>query len=112
MNTAARWRTGHGSSSRSSRALVAPRTCWSASASHPSDSACGSGRSALDLGVDFVLPGRASVLHHDLARRIIEDPDFVATRPPVTSAYLMGEGLSAVFVEYMRNWAGFVVDPE
>ena len=69
-------------------------------------------RRAIDLGVDFVLPGRAAVLHHDLARRIIDDPDFVATRPPVTTAYLRDEGLSDVFVGYMSGWAGFVADPE
>jgi 2,4-dienoyl-CoA reductase-like NADH-dependent reductase (Old Yellow Enzyme family) len=68
-------------------------------------------RRAIDLGLDFVLPGRAAVLHHDLPRRILDDPDFVATRPPVTSAYLRNEGLSDVFVGYMSGWAGFVVDP-
>jgi 2,4-dienoyl-CoA reductase-like NADH-dependent reductase (Old Yellow Enzyme family) len=69
-------------------------------------------RRALDLGADFVLPGRASILHHDLPRRILADPNFVATRPPVTSAYLLGEGLSRQFVGYMSGWAGFVADPD
>jgi 2,4-dienoyl-CoA reductase-like NADH-dependent reductase (Old Yellow Enzyme family) len=69
-------------------------------------------RRALDLGADFVLPGRAAILHHNLPQRILADPGFVALRPPVTSAHLRAEGLSEQFVGYMRGWAGFVVDPE
>jgi 2,4-dienoyl-CoA reductase-like NADH-dependent reductase (Old Yellow Enzyme family) len=69
-------------------------------------------RRALDLGADFVLPGRAAILHHDLPQRILADPAFVATRPPVTSAYLRAEGLSERFVGYMSGWAGFVEDPK
>jgi 2,4-dienoyl-CoA reductase-like NADH-dependent reductase (Old Yellow Enzyme family) len=67
-------------------------------------------RACLDGGADFVLPGRAAILHHDFARRALADPDFEPRPLPVTPEILAEEGLSPVFVGYMRNWAGFVTE--
>ena len=65
-------------------------------------------RTCLESGVDFVLPGRAAILHHDLPERIREDPDFTAVETPVSADYLRQQGLGERFIEYMSSWAGFV----
>jgi len=67
-------------------------------------------REILDAGADFVTIGRAGILHHDYPRKVIDNPAFVPTALPVTPEYLRNEGLSEVFVNYMRRWAGFVAD--
>ncbi|MBM3772534.1 MAG: NADH:flavin oxidoreductase [Acidimicrobiia bacterium] len=64
----------------------------------------------LTAGLDFVVIGRAAILHHDLPRRIAANPAFVPTSTPVTPGYLKEEGLSEPFVKYMRNWPGFVAE--
>ncbi len=66
------------------------------------------GQSAIDGGADFVILGRGSILHHDFPSRAIVDPDFVARPTPVSPEVLHDEGLSDAFVNYMRNWQGFV----
>ena len=65
-------------------------------------------RDVLDAGADFVTIGRAGILHHDYPLKVIADPNFEPTSLPVTPAYLKAEGLSDVFVDYMRRWPGFV----
>lgn len=65
---------------------------------------------ALGMGADFVLLGRVAILHHDYPARLAADPGFKPVRPPVTRAYLAGEGLSPPFVGYMAGWKGFVAD--
>jgi len=62
----------------------------------------------LEQGADFVILGRAAILHHDYPARLAADPAFKPTRPPVSAAYLAQEGLSPPFIHYMHNWAGFV----
>jgi 2,4-dienoyl-CoA reductase-like NADH-dependent reductase (Old Yellow Enzyme family) len=62
----------------------------------------------LEDGADFVLPGRAAILHHDFPLQIRANPDFEAVTIPVTRDYLRSEGLSDSFVDYMSNWDGFV----
>lgn len=69
-----------------------------------------SARRCLAAGVDFVVIGRAAVLHHDFPRRVLQDPNFAHTPLPVTADYLRHEGLSDAFVTYMRGWKGFVAD--
>jgi 2,4-dienoyl-CoA reductase-like NADH-dependent reductase (Old Yellow Enzyme family) len=64
----------------------------------------------LERGADFVMVGRAAILHHDFPDRVRRDGGFVPVPTPVTPDHLAGEGLSPVFVEYMRNWRGFVAD--
>ena len=65
---------------------------------------------SLQAGADFVLLGRAAILHHDFPRRVETDPVFEPIGLPVTRAHLANEGLSEVFIEYMANWPGFVAD--
>jgi 2,4-dienoyl-CoA reductase-like NADH-dependent reductase (Old Yellow Enzyme family) len=67
-------------------------------------------RRCMAAGVDFVVIGRAAVLHHDFPMRVQRDPNFAHIPLPVTADYLRHEGLSDPFVNYMRNWKNFVVD--
>jgi 2,4-dienoyl-CoA reductase-like NADH-dependent reductase (Old Yellow Enzyme family) len=60
-------------------------------------------------GADFVILGRAAILHHDYPNKLLADPAFIPHRPPVTRAYLRSEGLSAAFIDYMGTWSGFMV---
>jgi 2,4-dienoyl-CoA reductase-like NADH-dependent reductase (Old Yellow Enzyme family) len=65
----------------------------------------------LEAGADFVLLGRAGILHHDYPNRLRADTNFRPVALPVTAEYLRGEGLSSAFVDYMSRWAGFVAEP-
>ena len=65
-------------------------------------------RDALEQGCDFVLIGRAAILHHDMANRMAADPDYTAPELPVTADHLRAEGLGEAFVTYMSGWKGFV----
>ncbi len=68
-------------------------------------------QACLDHGADFVLVGRAAILHHDFAQRALADPGFTSTPRPVTRAYLAGEGVSPTFVQYLKaEWRDFVAD--
>jgi len=62
----------------------------------------------LETGADFVLIGRAAILHHDFAARALADPDFEPAPLPVTADYLADQGLGARFLRYMATWDGFV----
>ena len=64
----------------------------------------------LDLGIDIIILGRVAILHHDYPNRLAADANFVPRRVPVSAATLHEEGLSDVFVNYMRNWKGFVAE--
>lgn len=68
-------------------------------------------QSCLDSGVDFVLLGRAAILHHDFPRRVAEDSDFRAIQVPVSVEHLRAEGLGEAFIQYMSGWKGFVEEP-
>ena len=63
-------------------------------------------------GWDYVLIGRAAILHHDFPQKVAADPDFVSIALPVTRQHLRNERLGPAFVEYMNNWKGFVAQPE
>jgi len=65
-------------------------------------------RHCLAAGADFVIVGRAAILHHDFPERVQADPEFTAIGLPVTADYLRAEGLGPAFVRYMGNWKGFV----
>jgi 2,4-dienoyl-CoA reductase-like NADH-dependent reductase (Old Yellow Enzyme family) len=65
-------------------------------------------RRCLEHGADFVILGRAAILHHDFPLRVQADPDFAATSLPVTRDHLRAEGLGPAFVDYMATWKGFV----
>ncbi|MGB1699855.1 MAG: NADH:flavin oxidoreductase [Nannocystaceae bacterium] len=65
-------------------------------------------RQCLADGLDFVSLGRSAILHHDFPHRCEADPQFTPVALPVTPAHLASEGLSPVFIQYMRGWKGFV----
>ncbi|MFU8815820.1 MAG: NADH:flavin oxidoreductase, partial [Pseudomonadales bacterium] len=64
----------------------------------------------LDVGVDFVLLGRAAILHHDYPNQVARDPQFTPVTLPVTRDYLQQQGLGEAFVDYMSGWRGFVAE--
>jgi 2,4-dienoyl-CoA reductase-like NADH-dependent reductase (Old Yellow Enzyme family) len=64
----------------------------------------------LNAGVDFVTIGKSGILHHDFPVKVMNDPIFQSKETPVTADYLRQEGLGEAFVQYMRNWKGFVVE--
>jgi 2,4-dienoyl-CoA reductase-like NADH-dependent reductase (Old Yellow Enzyme family) len=68
-------------------------------------------RHCLEAGMDFVLLGRAAILHHDYPRRLAADPAFRPLSLPVTVEHLRRERLGPTFVTYMQNWKGFVAEP-
>ncbi|MGB0212151.1 MAG: NADH:flavin oxidoreductase [Algiphilus sp.] len=65
---------------------------------------------ALDAGCDFVVIGRAAILRHDFADRVLADPAYAAPPLPVAPDTLAAEGVSPVFVDYLRTFGGFVAD--
>lgn len=62
----------------------------------------------LEAGVDFVMLGRAAILHHDFPEQAQTDPEFRQTELPVSRDYLQGQGLGEAFIDYMSGWPGFV----
>ena len=65
-------------------------------------------QAVLDAGCDFVVIGRAAILRHDFVNRVQADPAYASPATPVTAQHLADEGLSPAFVQYMRQWPGFV----
>ena len=66
----------------------------------------------LASGVDFVTVGRSAILHHDFPKRVLDTPEFVPKKTPVSTKYLTEEGLGPNFIQYMRRWPGFVVNEQ
>ncbi|KKJ78120.1 NADH:flavin oxidoreductase [Kiloniella litopenaei] len=62
----------------------------------------------LDAGADFVLIGRAAILHHDFPEQLAKNGDFTPAKLPVSKGHLEQEGLSEKFITYMSRWDGFV----
>jgi 2,4-dienoyl-CoA reductase-like NADH-dependent reductase (Old Yellow Enzyme family) len=69
-------------------------------------------RACLGRGMDFVLLGRAAILHHDYPQRLAADAAFTPVKIPVRPEYLRAEGLGPGFVKYMATWKGFVEEPQ
>lgn len=69
-------------------------------------------RQCLADGADYVLIGRAAILHHDFPQKVAADPDFASIALPVTREHLRNERLGPAFVEYMNGWKGFVAQEE
>ncbi len=62
----------------------------------------------LAAGVDWIMLGRAAILHHNFPQRYAQDRRFVPAKNPVSRAHLASEGLSETFINYMDSWPGFV----
>ena len=69
-------------------------------------------RACLDNGADYVLIGRAAILHHDFPEKVAADPNFTSVALPVSREHLKAERLSPAFIAYMNNWKGFVEQEE
>ncbi|HEY7800872.1 MAG TPA: NADH:flavin oxidoreductase, partial [Hyphomonadaceae bacterium] len=65
-------------------------------------------RRAMDLGLDYVVIGRAAILHHDFPKRVAANATFTPRPLPGAPEILRAEGLGEAFVSYMRTWKGFV----
>ncbi len=64
---------------------------------------------ALAAGVDWIMLGRAAILHHDFPEQYRKNANFSPVENPVTREHLAKEGLSEKFIGYMTNsWEGFV----
>ena len=66
----------------------------------------------MNSGVDFVLLGRAAIVHHDFPNQTAKDSHFTPVANPVSVEHLRTEGLSDTFIEYMSSWKGFVAETE
>jgi len=67
-------------------------------------------RFVLAEGCDIAIIGRAAILAYDFANQSLADAAYAPPPTPVSVDYLASQGLSPVFVQYMRNWEGFVGD--
>jgi len=65
-------------------------------------------RRCMAQGIDFVLLGRAAIIHHDFPSKMHSDEYFQPLENPVAEAHLRAEGLGDSFITYMRSWKGFV----
>ena len=63
---------------------------------------------AMASGIDFVMLGRAAILHHDFPLLMQAYNNFTPVRNPVSADYLRQEGLGEDFITYMSGWKGFV----
>ena len=63
----------------------------------------------LDEGADLVGVARVAIAHSNWASGA-EAGGYSPQRPPFTPEHLLEQGLSPVFVDYMRRWKGFVTD--
>jgi len=67
---------------------------------------------AMEENIDFVLLGRAAILHHDYPLKMQENQNFVPVSNPVSADHLRAEGLGEAFVTYMSGWKGFVQESD
>lgn len=65
---------------------------------------------ALAAGADWIMLGRAAILHHDFPSRYQDDASFSPVEIPVSKEHLVAQGLSDKFIVYMSNWKGFVAE--
>jgi|TARA_B100000959_G_scaffold59935_2_gene62933 2,4-dienoyl-CoA reductase-like NADH-dependent reductase (Old Yellow Enzyme family) len=64
---------------------------------------------ALAAGADWVMLGRAAIIHHDFPNQYLQNPDFTPVELPVTEEHLKKEGLTDKFISYLnKGWSGFV----
>lgn len=64
---------------------------------------------SLEIGLDFVMLGRAAMLHHNYPLLLKADANFVPNRIPVSREYLLSEGMSEKFIDYVvGQWPDFI----
>jgi 2,4-dienoyl-CoA reductase-like NADH-dependent reductase (Old Yellow Enzyme family) len=64
----------------------------------------------LDSDVDFVSIGTSSILHHNFPELVIENPNFIPIKTPVSEEHLKREGLGEKFIEYLKKWPEFIAN--
>ncbi len=57
----------------------------------------------LDQGADVVTVGTGAILHHDFARRAVQDPDFRVRSRPVPRQVLRDEHVGPAFIDYLAD---------
>ena len=62
----------------------------------------------MESDVDFIMLGRAAILHHDFPNLMLADQQFAPVQIPVSAEHLRKEGLGESFINYMSSWPGFV----
>ncbi len=65
---------------------------------------------AIASDVDWIILGRAAILHHDFPRQYQDSADFTPLQLPVSREHLSREGLSDKFLTYMSGWKGFIAE--
>ena len=65
-------------------------------------------RQVMEADIDFVMLGRAAILHHDFPLQMQANSDFTPIKNPVSADHLRSEGLGEAFITYMSSWKGFV----
>ena len=65
---------------------------------------------AMSAGIDWIMLGRAAIIHHNFPNLYSANQRFEPLANPVTREHLAGEGLSEAFIGYMSNWPGFVAE--
>jgi len=65
-------------------------------------------RRAMAENIDFVMLGRAAIVHHNYPQFMHTDNRWQPLPNPVSVAHLRSEGLGEKFIQYMRSWKGFV----
>lgn len=66
--------------------------------------------SMIEAGFDFAMIGRGAIVNHDFARRALADADYAPPALPVPASLLAEEGVSPVFLEYLRSFRDFVAE--
>lgn len=60
-------------------------------------------------GADLIGVGRVAIAHPNWAKNLSNN-NYSPQRPPFSTKHLRSASLSDIFIEYMKNWTGFVKD--
>ena len=64
----------------------------------------------IEAGCDFVMIGRAGILHHDFTEQVRRNQAFASTPQPVSAEHLRAEGVGEPFLAYLKTWPHFVAE--
>lgn len=62
---------------------------------------------AMATGIDWIMLGRAAILHHNYPDLMAADPAFQPLTPPVSEEHLSNEGVSETFMTYLKTMNRF-----
>lgn len=66
---------------------------------------------ALANGADWIMLGRAAIVHHNFPDLYAQNPSFEPAALPLTRSHLSNEGLSEKFINYVKmGWPEYVAD--